>query len=188
MNHMKDLSIDLETLSLSNTARIISIGACSFDRETGAIGKTFYASLEPPETDKISSLHVSPATIKWWNEQSKEAKTALEFNRLEYESALNAFMLFMRSFDQSKVQVWANEPAFDCTILSHSLTLHKYTTPWKFYNERSYRTIKELGKDLAAIDYSLLKGPKVKHHALEDAIHQAKVIAHTYKLLKDRLI
>lgn len=190
MNHMNDISIDLETLSLSNRARILSIGACQFNRKTGVIGKQFYCTLEPPLDALGKSIITDDATVEWWAKQSPEAKAALELNRVGYASGLTMFLAFMRSFDTSKIKVWANEPSFDCAILSHSLSVHGNPTPWTFYNERSYRTIKDIGKDIAGIDYATIDSitNKTKHHALEDAIYQAKIIAHTYKLLQERML
>ncbi len=186
---MNDISIDLETLSLSNRARIISIGACQFNRETGQIGKQFYATLEAPLDSIGKRIETSDSTVEWWAKQSPEAKAALDLNRVGYESGLTLFLAFMRNFDTSKVKIWANEPSFDCAILSHSLLAHKKPVPWMFYNERSYRTIKDIGKEIAGIDYAKLEIKNAtKHHALEDAIYQAKVIAHTYKLLQERML
>lgn len=189
MNRMNDISIDLETLSLSNRARIISIGACSFDRKTGIIGKQLYCTLEPPLDALGKGIITDDATVEWWAKQGPEAKAALDLNRVGYESALTLFLAFMRNFDTSKVKIWANEPAFDCAILSHSLLAHNKPVPWAFYNERSYRTIKDIGKEIANIDYAKLDiVNKTKHHALEDAIYQSKVIAHTYKILQERML
>lgn len=184
MSPFSDISIDLETLSTSNRARILSIGACSFNRETGMIGKQFYVTLEPPIDAIGKNIETSDATVEWWSKQSPEAKVALERNRQGYAAGLTAFMFWMRGFDSSKVQVWANDPSFDCAILKHSLGTHGNPAPWTFYNERSYRTIKEIGKKVAGIDYAKLDIVNAyKHHALEDAMYQAKVIAYTYKQL-----
>lgn len=186
---MKDISIDLETLSLSNRARILSIGACEFNRETGAIGKQFYCTLEPPIDSIGKCIETSDATAEWWDKQSSEAKAALQLNRLGYASGLNSFMIWMRNFNTQAIKVWANEPSFDCAILGHSLQAHKFATPWQFYNERSYRTIKDIGKEIVGIDYANLEIKNAtKHHALEDAIYQAKVISYTYKLLQEKML
>ena len=38
---MKDIMLDLETLSLDNNAVVVSIGAVKFDLATGETGETF---------------------------------------------------------------------------------------------------------------------------------------------------
>lgn len=189
MSRMNEIMIDLETLSLSNRARILSIGAVAFDRNTGELGASFYCSLEPP-MDAISKCIVTDqSTAEWWERQSPEAKAALNLNRFGYAQALDKLLVFMRQFNQNTVKVWANDPSFDCAIISHSLAAHNLKTPWRFYNERSYRTVKDLGEDLSNIDYKALDIINAtKHNALEDAMYQAKVLCHTYKILKDRIL
>ncbi|UOF80170.1 3' exoribonuclease [Caudoviricetes sp.] len=183
---MTDISIDLETLSLSNTARILSIGACEFNRYTGEIGKTFYCSLREPPEEIMKDLHVSKSTTDWWAKQSDQVKGALKLCVEDYYKGLSLFCLFMRSYTPSQTCIWANDPQFDCAILKHSLSLYHIMEPWKFYNERSYRTIKEVGYTLFGIDYASIEEAKVKHHALEDAVYQAKVISKTLKTLKEK--
>lgn len=172
---MNDIMIDLETLSTSNRARILSIGAVAFDRETGALGKSFYCSLEPPLHSVEKNILVDDATVKWWDKQSDEAKQALSLNRFGYATGLDKFLIFMRHFNTSKIKVWANDPTFDCAILSHSLSAHNFVTPWKFYNERSCRTMKDLSQHFFGDENYGIENNS-KHHALEDAIYQAKLV------------
>ncbi|WP_055128442.1 3'-5' exonuclease [Pseudomonas mediterranea] len=68
----RDISIDLESLSLEPNAMILAIGAVEFNRTTGELGNTFYRTIDI--TAKGGGGVMDPATVKWWMEQSQEAR------------------------------------------------------------------------------------------------------------------
>ena len=74
----KHIVVDLETLSTHSNACIVSIGACLV--ENLEITDTFYINVNGVE-GRQAGLHVEPETIKWWEEQSKEARDLLKESR-----------------------------------------------------------------------------------------------------------
>ncbi len=180
MNENVQIMIDLETLDVANTARILSIGVCSFNALTGAILTTFYVSLGPVNKEHRNKITTSERTKQWWNEQSPEAKAALEINRVSYHEGLKQFNAFMKSFKAQRI--WANDPQFDLAILANSLRQYEISNPWKFYNERSFRTIVDITSALHTGD--LRVQAKIPHHALEDAIAQAITVGNCFKALR----
>jgi hypothetical protein len=88
--------------------------------------------------------------------------------------------------------VWANDPQFDVAILKsffdepywvdHGGWMRTHNKwPFSFRAERSYRTL----RDLAWPDGGLtgVEPQKIAHHALHDAIYQAKVVCEGYRRL-----
>ena len=174
MNH---LMIDIESLGTRPNAPILSIGAVLFDPNTGKQGATFYRAIDPAN----AFLHGVPDgdTFKWWMEQSDAARKAAVSGTSLLSDALSD--LTKMPVVWKDVQVWANDPDFDVTILNYAY--HKalgQLAPWRFWNTRSCRTIAEVaGK----------RPPKpqgVHHNALDDAIHQAKWVSDMWQGLRGK--
>ncbi|MBI1620089.1 3'-5' exonuclease [Aquamicrobium zhengzhouense] len=174
MNH---LMIDIETLGTRPNAPILSIGAVVFDPNTGKQGATFYRAIDPAN----AFLHGVPDgdTFKWWMEQSDAARKAAVAGNTLLADALTD--LTKMPVVWKDVQVWANDPDFDVTILNYAF--HKVLgqlAPWRFWNTRSCRTIAEVaGK----------RPPKpqgVHHNALDDAKHQAKWVSDMWQGLRGK--
>ncbi len=69
--------------------------------------------------------------------------------------------------DAMQIAIWGNGAGFDQPILSAVYRAVGVVQPWKFFNERCYRTLKNL---YPGFPYTR---PKLAHHALEDAKAQA---------------
>lgn len=70
-------------------------------------------------------------------------------------------------------EVWGNSPSFDCAILVEFVGRYAGAVPWKFTQERDFRTARALNP---AAPY---ERPADAHSALADALAQA---AHLDKL------
>lgn len=159
-----DVMVDLETLSTENNAAIVSIGAVAI--VNGALGPEFYRSIRP-ESSQEFGLHVSMQTLKWWLEQSEDARFVLtDPDAISLDAALMEFTAYLNQFE--KVRIWGNGATFDNVILREAYKATGQTPPWKFYNDLCYRTM----KSMIQIPQSTRVG--VHHNALDDAIHQAK--------------
>jgi len=161
--------VDIETLSLSNDAAIVSIGAVEFG--PGALGLTFSKSVDR-DSCVDAGLTVDEDTLEWWRGQGDEAREQLEGGDYLRRS-LEDFFEFVDGYDE----VWANSPSFDLVILANAADAVGLSVPWEFYEERDFRTLKSLPQAPDA-DHD-----GVAHDALEDAKHQAHVAATTLKRL-----
>jgi hypothetical protein len=168
---MKDISFDLETLGASANSKILSIGAAYFDRYTGEIGETFYLALD---TDDDPKGEVSDATLKWWSEQDASARSVFAAEQ-KWRAKDAVFQL--RDFVDREACVWGNGASFDITILGSYIARHGDRDPWQFRNIRDMRTVMDLAGNPA------LPFVGTRHNALDDAIHQAKVIAECVRRL-----
>lgn len=162
---MKHCMLDLETMGNGNRAAIIAIGAVIFDSlEVEEVG--FYAQVSLDSSVR-QGLEMDTSTVLWWLQQSDAARAAFENNEKAQSLAtvLNDFATWLGQFHD--VQMWGNGAAFDNTILSTAYRKCGIEQPWKFWNDRCYRTMKSLFPDVKCNRFGTY------HNALDDARTQA---------------
>lgn len=167
------IMLDLETLSVSSNAAVLSIGAVAFSTKTFDIHpEHFYRviNLESATGD------VGKSTLKWWATQSDAARAVFnDPNAVSESLALVDFSAWIHdiipAFGRDHVTVWGNGAAFDCVVLRNAYERNGYIPPWKWYNDRCYRTMKTMFGHLVAGEEPF---DGVAHNALDDALHQAK--------------
>lgn len=176
-----DCMIDLETLDLKSSAAIISIGAVMFDARSGIVtDKTFYAELDW-RLQLTQGFTKSNSTVKWWKEQSAEAKKALRGEAI-LKDVLKQFSAWL----PEGAVVWGNGPLFDIGKLEFAYNKCDLEEPWKFYNVNDCRTVKRLYEYLRGGFDGKIAG--TAHHALDDAIWQAEYICHMWKSISAKAI
>lgn len=167
---MKNIMVDLETLGTVPGCAILSIGAVDFS-EDGVGSKEFY---QPIWTESCNEVFMSQSasTISWWKRQSPEARKVFDDcqdkkRSVPIKAALASFGVYVQSFGKD-VQVWGNGSDFDNAILAVAYDLCDMPLPWRFTNNRCYRTLKSLHPDLQ------LHRTGTYHNALDDAKTQAE--------------
>lgn len=174
---MRDIMLDLETFNNTPDSVICAIGATEFDPESGALGRTFYRVVDPQSCVELG-MTIGADTVKWWLRQTDEARVAISKPGGDHiKSALRDFVSFVENMDCSAkhVRVWGNGAAFDNVILAGAFRRAGMSTPWEFWNDRCFRTLKAMAPGVEYVP------PEVAHHALEDAKAQAR---HAVKVLK----
>jgi len=159
LNMWTDIMIDCETLAITADACILSIGAVKFN-QTEICSDGFYQNVVAKnQLDRV----IDPDTLAWWRKQPAAAQEALKPNQIDLNEALHKLGAF---FDHPNYKVWSNGASFDIPMLSHAWS-HVLGTklPWKFRNERCYRTMKNR-------PYALKWYGADAHNALDDAIAQ----------------
>jgi DNA polymerase III epsilon subunit-like protein len=153
--------LDIETLGLQPGASIVSIGAVRFS--ASHVGDTFQRSISLASCQD-AGLSIDAETLDWWLGQTDSAKEQLAGGS-RLEPVLEDFIEWYGGADE----IWANSPSFDCEILEHAYEAVDRDAPWRFYEERDFRTLNalEFAPDL---DHN-----GVEHDALDDALHQAKI-------------
>ncbi len=160
------IMIDLETMSMSMRAAIVSIGAVAFtaDGLLSSIRNPFYRNVNL-QSCLQAGLDVDGETVYWWLGQSEEARAALLPERLPISVAL----MHLREWIPDDAMIWSNGAAFDLPILRSAYDACGLTLPWSRKNEQCFRTLKGLTK--GKVD--LPPDPGTKHNALDDATWQA---------------
>lgn len=183
--------VDIETESTQPTAKILSIGAVLFDPyalnspQELMDGFTFYQNVDPA-TQPLS--HTDPSTLQWWESQSQAARDAVLSDQVPIDVALRQFHQFCvwrgdEGLDHPPAHsMWANDPSFDCVILSQSFEAYtKFRFPVPFYAWRSFRTAKELAWPHPDEDQMPIIQVGVAHNALDDCIKQAMYVQAAYR-------
>ena len=174
---MKHVMVDLETLGTKQDSAFISIGACQFDPGTGKIGDTFYENIDWDSA--LETRGVTGDTIKWWLQQSKEAKNAVLEPGRELPTVLLEFANWFCSGTQRII--WGNGATFDVSILENAYDRFG-EAPWAFWNVRDVRTIVDLAWGICDKgDYPFVG---TEHNALDDAKHQAKYVSAMWQALR----
>jgi DNA polymerase III epsilon subunit-like protein len=167
------LMIDLETTGTKPGCGILSIGAVVFDSQ-GFIPKgvdtNFSVAVIPDSNLEIGLTH-DKETIKWWQEQSKEAYAeAWERSDAHHiSSALAKFSVFLAQL-KGDTEYWVNGASFDYPILQEAYAKAGLEYPIPFRKQCCYRTLKNLFPYVTPLE---VQGA-VKHSAYWDAVYQAQ--------------
>ena len=169
---MTHIIIGCESLSLKPNAHILSFGTVAIS-DTGEYLGDFYRVL----TGAQPGRDVDPATVAWWMTTPEQAARDAIWKESGYQQPIIKALLEFKGWyaqhdNGSQMAVWGNGPEVDCVWLE---SLHKdnyIDLPWKFYEQQSIRTLKLLHPECAEV------GPfeGIKHHALDDAKHEAKML------------
>lgn len=175
----KNVMVDLETYGTVPGCVMLSIGAVAFDPYTQTLGPAFYCVINIADQQE-KGLHVDENTVKWWSSQSLEAReviTQAEEAGCTLTEALNKFTAYLTEFGIKSVKLWGNGSDFDNAILACGYRAIGQTAPWIPWNNRCYRTLKNMVK----VPSQTRQG--TYHNALDDAKTQA---LHAILLLRAR--
>lgn len=165
-----NVMVDLETMGTGSSAAIVSIGAVKFT-EGGVQSDTFYRTVHLSSSME-AGMTVDASTVMWWITQTEAARKALDFLPVPLQDALLSF----KAWCPADAKLWGNGATFDNVILSNAYKLCSITPPWKFYNDRCFRTLKNLYPD---VPHPERVG--TAHNALDDAQYQAQ---HAVEILR----
>ena len=177
------VAIDLETLSTSPAAVMLSIGAVAVCESTGT-RLQFYAATS---VDSQPGRKTDASTLIWWDKQSTEAHKAFDYAHSEdcppLSQALDQLTDWLGKLGETHdVYVWGNGADFDIGILSHAYKEISNFVPWDFRKVRDMRTLYDL-----TLRFGLtISVPRVgtHHNALDDAQFQADVIMESLRQLE----
>ena len=160
--------IDIETMGDGPNAPILSIGAVKFDKENGITNEHYSACSIESALDSPGA-EPSGGTIKWWLQQSEEARSQIVAHTGTHTAMLVEFGGWMKL--QGRLDgVWGNGATFDNVIVASAFKRNDLSVPWAFWLDKCYRTIKStpLGRTVK------LDRKGVHHNALDDAKSQAE--------------
>lgn len=166
------IMLDLETLGKHPGSVIVSIGAVKFDDKK--ILESFYTRVDP-ESCVEAGLRMDASTVLWWMGQNEPARKEICQLGQSLSHALNEFRTFVGGADP---EVWGNGATFDNVLLSEAYRVAKIARPWKYHNERCYRTVKNMFPSVP------LQLTGTAHNALDDATAQAEHLIAIMKAYK----
>lgn len=180
---MKRVMIDIETLGKNPGCVILSIGAVQFG--TGRKGEWFYEKISIDDCTR-NGLTIDESTLRWWGDQSAEARR----EAFSGKQLLNSALFNLSAWIGDGAQVWGNGAAFDMGILRAAYIRFGVNDPWKYSGERCFRTLRDLCPlgmcmDLPDEPLPLVDAPSwykpdgvVLHNALYDAALQSQKAVH----------
>lgn len=162
--------IDLETLGQRPGCAITSIGAVKFDPRGGWIGDAFHIHIDVDSSVR-HGLHCDIKTVMWWLGQGDDARRVMTQGQRDAAPLFTALDAFAAFFADSPA-IWCNGASFDFPILTAAYHALQETPPWQYWQEYDLRTLKGLNKTLR------IERSGTHHNALDDAIHQARLVQH----------
>jgi exodeoxyribonuclease VIII len=157
---MNNVMLDLETMGNGCDAAIVAVGAVRFD-ENGVSDK-FYEIVDL-QSSIDAGLKMDAGTVLWWMGQSDSARSQLMRPGLSLERVLYLFAQWIGD----DALVWGNGASFDNAILSNAYRKTALDQPWKFWNDRCYRTVKNMHPHIK------MQRQGTYHCAVDDAESQA---------------
>lgn len=179
---MKHIMLDLETLGTTPGCVVLSIGAVFFD-PLGGLGEELYGVLSI-DSCTGHGLKIDPNTQNWWNNRSEEAqRVLLDARSAEAATLIDGLQLFTKWVKEKRSAdafVWGNGSDFDQPVITAAYNAVGMNPPWRFWNNRCFRTLKALYPQVPA-------PPRVGtyHNALDDAKTQALHAIEIHKYMRD---
>lgn len=197
---MLDIMLDLETLGTRPGCVIAQIGAVAFEEAT--ITQPFFAKVDITDAQR-EGLVIEAETVKWWLKQEDGARAEIG-DGLRLGKALWAFTMYHATITGlnggQKPKIWGNGAAFDNVILRAAYEKAKIEAPWAFWDDRCFRTLKNLllmwAGEQSRVDLVFMEQrkkveeelsvplPADAHVAINDALRQAVLAGHLLARLK----
>ena len=181
-SRFQDVSIDLETLGTTSRSAFVTIGACKFNAKTGDVDtdNTFYRRIDWGSA--TAGRAISADTLHWWTKQQADALREIsQSGGAMMRDVLNDFTEWL----PNKCRPWGNGATFDVGMVEDAYNQYRIKIPWDFWNIRDMRTVVDMGRWLG-MDPKKIKREGTHHNALDDALHQAKVIGLMQKTILKR--
>jgi len=175
---MKDVMLDIETLSSGLDACIVAIGAVKFDLLTGETGDRFERLVN---LDQLGS-EISPSTVVWWTTLSERAQAQLtEEPRIPLVTCLEDLNEFYGNMDC----LWTNGPIFDERVMRDAYRRHGIKAKFHFRDSRCCRTIRDLARRKGWVPPAagFERTESEAHNAIADCVYQINWVCDAWKVI-----
>lgn len=175
------IMLDLETMGNGSLSAITAIGAATLFTATPFSHDIYKFSEDVSLQSCVDlGLQMDASTVLWWLEQSEDARKSFKNNEGadHLSTVLESFSSYVDHVKSivgdRNISVWGNGVSFDNVILSNAYKKLGIKTPWEFWQDRCYRTLKNM--------YPQVKLERVGtlHIAVDDATSQ---VLHLQKIL-----
>lgn len=177
--------VDEESMSTEPNAAILAIGATMID-DLEAVDR-FYVNVDLQSCLAVG-LHESESTRKWWSEQSTEAFQATQTNCVPIQTALQMWSDWIDKHGGKSVRLMGNGPCADNMWLNSAYKACGMKNPVPFWNDIDHRTLNWIGGEWLGVTKEDVPFKGVKHHAGDDAEHEAQHAIMVMRQLKQALL
>lgn len=160
-----NIVIDIETLGRRNDAAITQIGIVIADSNYNAVRQELIQIA--PDAWGSCTRTFTGETILWWlGQKNSPLNEASSYYCNDYRQALLVLDKIFKVHSTDDTLVWT-KGAMDLFCLKDLYEYFEMDIPWKFWQPRDIRTIKEAVKDWKTFENN-------NHNALEDALNELK--------------
>lgn len=163
--------VDEESLSTEPNAALYSIGATMIDDLE--IVDRFYVNIDPQSCLDVG-LHQSQSTMDWWAKQGEAAQNVLLHDRVPIQTALQMWSDWIAKHGGKSVKLMGNGPCADNMWLNSAYKACGMQNPVPFWNDIDHRTLNWIGGKWLGVTKEDIDFKGVKHHAGDDAEHEAR--------------
>jgi hypothetical protein len=175
--------LDIETLGTQTDSVILSIAAVSFNIASGEIKSIFNQSISL-QSCIDAGLKIDEGAFNFWMKQNDEArKTIYAAEKILLAGALcglTRWITDIETEEHKNVIVWGNGSIFDIGILNYAYNACSMKAPWRYVNERCYRTLVSLYPDVRRDEPFV----GIKHDPIADCEHQIKILIKILEKIK----
>ncbi len=165
--------VDVETMGTGPRAALVAIGAVVFSADGVCEADGFYRRIDLASS-MAAGLVVDADTVRWWMRQCDEARD--EVARMPGDDlvmVLYEFCQWLAEHGGVEPEIWGNGAASDPVWVQSAFeACCCFKVPWRHWQVRCFRTFRELMG---------WPRPRNGHHALRDAIGQARMAAEMLK-------
>lgn len=155
------IMLDVESLGTRPGDIILSIGAVWFT-PGGEEKSKFYCTINK-DSSREAGLRAQKSTLEWWGKQAPEAQAAAFKGEFSLESTLTQFKMWLPPGENTLI--YGNGANFDNALLAAAYRAMKMDVPWKYWNDRCYRTLASMFMN----QRTKVERSGVYHNALDDA-------------------
>lgn len=161
-----NLTCDLETTGVEPGCCILSVALVPFNTDMPL--DTFYETISHQDS-LANGFTDDPETLRWWDKQKPETQQEAFSGTRSVRAVLESLSFYLKTLGEPKeIHIWGNGKDFDNVILTHAFKKMDMKLPWDFRNNECYR---DLAKRYPMYPRHT---PQIPHHALYDAIAEAK--------------
>lgn len=176
--------VDEESMSTEPNAAILAIGATMIDNLETV--DRFYVNVDLQSCLTVG-LHESESTRNWWKQQSAEAFNATQTNCVPIQTALQMWSDWIGKHGGKSVRLMGNGPCADNMWLNSAYKACGMKNPVPFWNDIDHRTLNWIGGKWLGVTKEDVTFKGVKHHAGDDAEHEAQHAIMVLNALQDAL-
>lgn len=179
-----NIMVDLETASIKENAAILSWAMVPFTEDGAKCElETFYKTVNLTSCF-MAGMDIDKGTQEWWEAQTPEARAAVM--KSEGESILNvtraAYCWLSALSETYDLYMWCRGIDFDLPKIEWCFRKFlEQDAPYKYSHKMDVRTVLKFMQ----IDQSQFEFEGVKHHSVDDCVHDIKMIQKAYQLKFD---
>ena len=177
--------VDEESMSTEPNAAILAIGATMID-DLETVDR-FYVNVDLQSCLAVG-LHESESTRNWWKQQSVEAFNATQTNCVPIQTALQMWSDWINKHGGKSVRLMGNGPCADNMWLNSAYKACGMKNPIPYWNDIDHRTLNWIGGLWLGVTKEDVSFKGVKHHAGDDAEHEAQHAIMVLRKLKQALL